>query len=186
MSERKIPEVTMYDDWSLWEALKMADLKGNELIVYAHFAKETARKLRLPETSSERQSTSQHQIVHIVDVQHDGASTESGLTQTQVRYAMGKLIRKRLIVHTNIGRRPELYTSLCEMKMAAVHALIRKNAEIEKNFGDVDEAKAKMKARVVKAEKKLRKAKRDIDKCETHLELYEFNQNPREFLGYHD
>jgi hypothetical protein len=175
----------MYDDWSIWEALKMAKLKGNELIVYSHFAKATATKLRLPHTAMRRTMLERHEIIKIVDRKHNGLGS-SGLTQTQVRYAMKKLIMKNMIVIQDAGKRPEYYVSVCELKMDTVNSLVRRAAEISIKFGTLEESKIKMKARIEKTVRKLHKVRGAIDKCKTHLELAAFDQSPRDFISYRD
>lgn len=176
MQTTVIDEVTMYDDWSIWEACKMAALKGNELKVYSRFAAATAKRLSLAKTSSMRQFSHNHQIIDIV--------RDTNLSQTQVRYAMKKVIDKGLVRIKNPGSRPEYYVSYVDDCLAEVHRLVKRDADCEAKWKSMESGKSSILARIAKAEKVLRKAKRDVEKCKTYLELTEYDKGPRDFIGW--
>ena len=170
-------EVTVGDDWSVWEALMMSKLKGNEFIIYDHFARVTASKLAVWKTNRYWTATD-HRVIQIVDRQHGGRGN-TGLTQTQVRYGLKKLVAKGIIqviqyggVHQRIH-----YRSFAEMKMAAVGQLRKQQYDAIQEFGTLDEMKVILTKRAVALEKKLRKIKRKIDNCDDYFALLEYDRD---------
>lgn len=172
---KKEEVITQFDDWSVWEALRMSRLKGHEFTVYNAFTRRTA---------TAPLSAKPLEIIDLVSRKHLGGGL-TDLSQTQVRYAMKKLINKGLILSSKsigMGSSSRLYTSRIDAKMFYVVRLQKQESDAREKHGDLDSMKATVTARVMKMEKKLRKIKRLIAAAEYHQEIAQFDMDPRSII----
>jgi hypothetical protein len=164
----KKTRATQFDDWTVWEVLKMGTLKGNEKTLYNYFAGFTAARQLLHHRKDARTEIEYHEIVDIVK--------NTPLSQTQVRYAMGKLITKGLISKTK--SHPVRYSSFVERKMARVCKLQQEEAVAIYEYGELDAMKETITGKIVKLEKKLRRMKKAISMATHHQEIVRFDKKP--------